>query len=105
MLYTGTQIGKGSFLNTRVVNSTAHGGAAENGETLMALDSKQSARLANLFDKAVQLFEGDVPRAQTWLRTPNKALGNQAPLALAETEAGVRAVEDLIGRLEHGVYS
>jgi putative toxin-antitoxin system antitoxin component (TIGR02293 family) len=40
-----------------------------------------------------------------WLNSPNMALSWRAPLKLAETEQGARLVEDLIGRLEHGVYS
>jgi uncharacterized protein (DUF2384 family) len=33
------------------------------------------------------------------------SLGHATPLALADTEFGAREVEDLLGRLEHGVYS
>ena len=72
---------------------------------LTALESERLARLAGLFDKAVELFEGNGVRALTWLRAPSKALGSEPPLTLAETELGARAVEDLIGRLEYGVYS
>jgi putative toxin-antitoxin system antitoxin component (TIGR02293 family) len=56
------------------------------------------------FDKAVGLFEGDVAAARAWLETPSKALGSETPLAAVETEIGAREVEDLIGRLEHGVF-
>jgi putative toxin-antitoxin system antitoxin component (TIGR02293 family) len=72
--------------------------------SLTALESERLVRLAGLFDKAVELFEGDPTTALIWLRTPAKALGNQSPLELAQTEIGARAVEDLIGRLEFGVY-
>jgi putative toxin-antitoxin system antitoxin component (TIGR02293 family) len=63
------------------------------------------ARLAALYRKAVELFEGNTSAAIKWLQSPNKALGNVSPLELAESKKGARAVEDLIGRLEHGVYS
>jgi putative toxin-antitoxin system antitoxin component (TIGR02293 family) len=62
-------------------------------------------RLARLYQKAVDLFEGDAVAARTWLGSPNGALGYRVPLSLAETEDGGRAVEELIGRLENGVYS
>jgi putative toxin-antitoxin system antitoxin component (TIGR02293 family) len=75
------------------------------GGMLSSPESERLVRLASLFDKAVHLFEGDDVAAVNWLRTPNKALGNQSPLLLAESEVGARAVEDLIGRLEYGVYS
>jgi len=61
-------------------------------------------RLAALLDRAVQVFE-DEAGAADWLRTPNLALGGVTPLALADTELGAREVDDLLGRLEHGVYS
>jgi putative toxin-antitoxin system antitoxin component (TIGR02293 family) len=53
----------------------------------------------------VNLFEGDVPAAMTWLTTPRKALGGRPPLSYARTEPGAREVENLIGRLEHGIFS
>ena len=49
-------------------------------------------------------LDGDAKAAKTWLNSPNMALSWRAPLKLAEREKGAR-VEDLIGRLEHGVYS
>src|SRR5207247_8536099 len=72
---------------------------------LTGAESERLARVAGLFDKTVELFEGDRPAALNWLRMPAKALGDEAPLTLAATEIGARAVEDLIGRLEFGVYS
>ena len=58
-----------------------------------------------LHRKALGLFDGDAKAAKTWLNSPNMALSWRAPLKLAEREKGARLVEDLIGRLEHGVYS
>jgi putative toxin-antitoxin system antitoxin component (TIGR02293 family) len=40
-----------------------------------------------------------------WLNSPNHGLGGRTPLQMAQTEAGSREVENLIGRLEHGVFS
>jgi putative toxin-antitoxin system antitoxin component (TIGR02293 family) len=51
------------------------------------------------------LFEGDVAAAVNWLNTPRKLLGDRSPLAYARTETGAREVENLIGRLEHGIFS
>jgi putative toxin-antitoxin system antitoxin component (TIGR02293 family) len=67
-------------------------------------ESERLVRLALLFDKATSLFEGDKAAARNWLETPCKDLGGAPPLAIAETELGARAVEDLIGQLEHGVF-
>jgi putative toxin-antitoxin system antitoxin component (TIGR02293 family) len=68
-------------------------------------ESERLLRIAGIFEDAVNLFEGDVPAAMTWLTTPRKALGGRPPLSYARTEPGAREVEDLIGRLEHGIFS
>ena len=68
-------------------------------------ESERLLRIAGVFEDAVDLFEGDVPAAVTWLTTPRKALGDRPPLSYARTEPGAREVEKLIGRLEHGIFS
>lgn len=64
-----------------------------------------SDRILRIFGKAVALFEGDVESARTWLSSPQRALGEAVPLEMPTTEIGAREVEDLIGRIEHGVLS
>jgi putative toxin-antitoxin system antitoxin component (TIGR02293 family) len=68
-------------------------------------ESERLLRLSSIFEKAVELFEGDVSSAVNWIATPKRALENQSPLQYARTEVGARQVENLIGRLEHGVFS
>ena len=68
-------------------------------------ESERLFRLSRIFERAVDLFEGDSSAATAWLSTPRQALSDQAPLAYARTELGAREVENLIGRLEHGVFS
>jgi putative toxin-antitoxin system antitoxin component (TIGR02293 family) len=58
------------------------------------------ARVAGL---AIRLFEGGLAEARTWLLSPHAALGNELPLEFATSEVGAREVENLIGRLEHGI--
>ena len=58
-----------------------------------------------VFGRALELFEGDSRAAERWLSSPKRALGGAVPSELAETEAGAREVEALIGRIEHGVFS
>lgn len=67
-------------------------------------ESEHVLRLAALLEHATRVFEHEGDAAD-WLRTPNVALGGVTPLALADTELGAREVDDLLGRLEHGVYS
>jgi len=68
-------------------------------------ESERLLRISTVFENALELFEGDVSGAVTWLTNPKKALGRQTPLAYSRTELGAREVENLIGRLEHGVFS
>jgi len=68
-------------------------------------ESERLLRISAIFEDAVDLFEGDVPAAVNWLNTPRKLLGDRSPLAYARTETGAREVENLIGRLEHGIFS
>jgi putative toxin-antitoxin system antitoxin component (TIGR02293 family) len=68
-------------------------------------ESEKLLRLSSVFEQAVDLFEGDETEARQWLTTAKKALENQTPLAYSRTELGAREVENLIGRLEHGVFA
>jgi len=68
-------------------------------------ESERLLRISRLFEDTLRLFEGDRDAAVNWLRAPKKALRNQSPLQFARTEIGAREVENLIGRLEHGVFS
>lgn len=68
-------------------------------------ESERLLRVSKLFEDSLRLFEGDREAAVNWLRTPKKALKNQSPLQFARTEIGAREVENLIGRVEHGVFS
>lgn len=68
-------------------------------------ESDRLLRASTVFDKAVELFEGNDAAARRWFQTPQRALGGETPLAFASTDVGVREVENLIGRLEHGVFS
>ena len=67
--------------------------------------SDRVLRFARLFRLATELHDGDEEAARAWLRKPARALDGETPLDHAATEAGAREVEQLIGRLEHGVYT
>lgn len=46
---------------------------------------------------------GDRGLAHDWMRTPSRSRGGVTRAAHAQAEAGAREVEDLLGRLAHGV--
>ncbi|MEX2048874.1 MAG: antitoxin Xre-like helix-turn-helix domain-containing protein [Gemmatimonadota bacterium] len=66
-------------------------------------ESDRLVRLSKIVGLAIQLFEGGLEDARAWLLTPQPALGNTVPLEFAASEVGAREVENLIGRLEHGI--
>ena len=68
-------------------------------------ESDRVWRAAAIFDRAVELFEGDVEAARHWLQAPQWGLGGEIPLDFAATEVGAKEVENLIGRLEYGVVA
>jgi uncharacterized protein (DUF2384 family) len=59
-----------------------------------------------LCEALLDLFSGNQDYALGWLSTPIRALGRRSPIDFATTEEdGVTQIIDLIGRIEHGVYS
>ena len=46
-----------------------------------------------------------IENGRRWLASPQVGLGGAIPLEFAETEVGAREVENLLGRIEYGVYS
>jgi putative toxin-antitoxin system antitoxin component (TIGR02293 family) len=67
-------------------------------------ESDRVVRFAKLMGKALAVLESEVA-ARQWLAAPQFGLGGAVPLEYAETEVGAREVEDLLGRIEQGVYS
>ncbi len=68
------------------------------------VESERLYRIQRLFAKALGVFE-DVNLARKWLKEDAYGLGDVSPLEYAATEIGAREVEDLLGRIEHGVFS
>lgn len=66
--------------------------------------SERVVRFARLFAIAEDVFE-DRTAARNWLNQPARALGGEKPIDYADTEIGAREVENLLGRIEHGVFT
>jgi putative toxin-antitoxin system antitoxin component (TIGR02293 family) len=67
-------------------------------------ESDKVTRLSRLLEHATNVF-GNIEKARAWLKFPQRALGGAVPLDYAETEVGAREVDDLLGRIDYGVYS
>jgi putative toxin-antitoxin system antitoxin component (TIGR02293 family) len=61
-------------------------------------------RYARLLGRAAVVMES-LENGRRWLASPQVGLGGEVPLSFAQTEVGAREVEDLLGRIEYGVYS
>lgn len=71
---------------------------------LAADESDRLYRLARIAAHAVDVF-GSEAKASEWLRRDNRALNQEPPIRLLDTDVGARQVEDLLGRIEHGALS
>lgn len=67
-------------------------------------EGERAVRLMRLFDRAKQVFGTD-ENTRRWFNAKILALGRKTPLEYAQTEPGAREVENIIGRIEHGVFS
>jgi putative toxin-antitoxin system antitoxin component (TIGR02293 family) len=67
-------------------------------------EGERAVRVMRLYDLARELFVTHENTRQ-WLNTELPALGGRTPLDFARTEQGAREVENLIGRIEHGIVS
>jgi putative toxin-antitoxin system antitoxin component (TIGR02293 family) len=67
-------------------------------------ESDRVVRYARLLGKATSVMES-IENARRWLASPQVGLGGAVPLEYAQTEFGAREVENLLGRIEYGVYS
>jgi len=72
--------------------------------TLTAQESDRAVRLARILAFANDMI-GNPEKATRWLQTPNRALEGSRPIELLDTDAGVEAVRNVLGRIAYGVYS
>ncbi|MBN8909245.1 MAG: antitoxin [Rhodospirillales bacterium 69-11] len=71
------------------------------------LSPEQSGRawkFAEILARATEVF-GTQAEAEAWLDRSALALDGRKPIDLLSTPAGVRSVEELLTRLEYGVYT
>jgi putative toxin-antitoxin system antitoxin component (TIGR02293 family) len=79
----------------------------KHGPPVVLLDVQQSGRawrFAEILAKATRVL-GSQDEAEQWLKRPAIGLDRQRPVDLLTTPAGVKLVEDYLGRLEYDVYT
>lgn len=69
---------------------------------LRADESDRLFRIARIQALAAEVL-GSEDKAADWLRRPNRALNGQSPLERLDTDLGTKQVEDILGRIQHGI--
>jgi putative toxin-antitoxin system antitoxin component (TIGR02293 family) len=74
---------------------------ADKHQPLTIDESDRAVRLVRVQSLAEDTF-GDKDKANRWLRRPLTELGGETPLAVAQTEAGARVIETILGKIAWG---
>ena len=74
---------------------------ADRKQPLTVDESDRAVRLLRVQTQAEDVF-GEIEKASRWLRRPLLELGGEAPLTIAQTEAGARVIETILGKIAWG---
>lgn len=72
--------------------------------SLNKVESERLLLLKALAAHGLRVFE-DQGKFNRWLRRPLEILDGQSPLQLLDTATGFQVVDQILGRIEYGVYS
>ena len=73
-------------------------------EPLTVEETDKALRLARIAVQAERVF-GEPEKAHRWLRKAKRDLKGETPLAYLASEAGARVVEEMLHRIEHGIFA
>ena len=88
--------------NLSISRATLH--RRKNAGRLSPDESDKLIRFSRLLEHAANVF-GSLEKGRAWLKFPQYGLGGAVPLDYAKTEIGAREVDNLLGRIDYGVYS
>jgi putative toxin-antitoxin system antitoxin component (TIGR02293 family) len=74
---------------------------ADKNQPLTVDESDRAVRLLRVQTLAEGTF-GDKEKANRWLRRPLTELHGESPLVVAQTEAGARVIETILGKIAWG---
>jgi putative toxin-antitoxin system antitoxin component (TIGR02293 family) len=74
-------------------------------QTLAERESERAQETKGAIIARVEEVFGSREKAEIWLNEPNRALNLQRPLDLLDTDEGAKQVEEVLIRIEHGVFS
>lgn len=73
-------------------------------ELLSPLVSDRVLQIAALYQFGANVI-GNNQQFQEWLQSPLIALGGKKPVDFMNNDTGISMIKDLLGRIEHGIYS
>jgi putative toxin-antitoxin system antitoxin component (TIGR02293 family) len=76
----------------------------EDKEKLNRKISSHALEIAKLVQHAYTVFRNE-EKVKRWLNRENRALNNMKPVELLDTLSGLILVDDVLGRIEEGVYT
>lgn len=71
------------------------------------LDKRTSSHIIEITKVVAHAFSvfDDEEKVQKWLSAPNQALNNFKPIDLFDTPTGLNMVDQVLGRIEEGIFS
>lgn len=66
--------------------------------------TEQLLRIAGLYSRGNEVFDGSSEDFKLWLSTPCRPLGDQKPQDLLVNGFGIDMVQDQLERMEYGIY-
>jgi putative toxin-antitoxin system antitoxin component (TIGR02293 family) len=73
-------------------------------EPLTVEETDKALRLERIAGLADRVF-GNPAKAHRWLRKPKRLLGGKTPVDFLASESGARQVEEMLYRIEHGMFA
>jgi len=73
-------------------------------ELLSPQVSDRVLQIATLYQQGIELF-GNSGEFKDWMGSSIIALGHKRPIDFMDNGIGIAIIHDLLGRIEHGVYS
>jgi putative toxin-antitoxin system antitoxin component (TIGR02293 family) len=73
-------------------------------ERLTVEETDKALRLERIAVQAERVF-GAPEKAHRWMRKAKRELQGETPLAYLASEAGARVVEEMLFRIEHGIFA
>ncbi|EHJ9982363.1 TPA: DUF2384 domain-containing protein [Vibrio parahaemolyticus] len=98
------KLSQNEFQNVTLIPVSTIKRRLKNDERFNTQESDAIYRLAMLLKLATELFDNE-ERALEWMKENVYGLGGKRPLDMVSTTVDFEIVKDLIGRLEHGVFS